>query len=86
VWPYALAAGLVHGWLASRGRRAGRVWPEGGIVLGVTYVLGMILRAISGRGLAPGFLVVAGIFLALTILGWRGVVQFATRLRATPAP
>jgi len=86
VWPYALAAGLAHVWLTSRGRRAGRAWPEGGIVLGVTYVLGMILRAISGRGLAPGFLVVAGIFLALTMLGWRGVAQLATRLRATRAP
>jgi len=86
VWPYALAAGLAHLWLTSRGRRAGRAWPEGGIVLGVTYVLGMILRAISGRGLAPGFLVVAGIFLAVTMLGWRGVVQLATRLRATRAP
>jgi hypothetical protein len=86
VWPYAVAAGLAHLWLTLRGRRAGRAWPEGAIALAVTYALGMILRAISGRGLAPGFLVVAGIFLALTMLGWRGVVQLAARLRATHVP
>ncbi len=85
-WPYALAAGVAHLWLTSRRRRTSRAWPEGAIVLAVTYVLGMTLRAISGRGLAPGFLVVAGIFLALTMLGWRGVVQFATRLRAMRRP
>jgi hypothetical protein len=84
-WPYALAAGLAHAWLMSRGRPARRVWPEGTIVLAGTYALGMLLRAISGRGLAPAFLVVAGIFLALTMLGWRGVAQLVTRLRASRA-
>lgn len=77
VWPFALAALLAHACLTWQGRRAHRVWPEGAIVVAVTYVLGMILRAVSGRGLAPGFLVVAGIFLALTMLGWRGVVRIA---------
>ena len=71
-WPYALAAVLTHLWLLLRGRQASRVWPEGVIVLAVTYVLGMALRAVSGRGLDPAFLVVAGIFLTLTMLGWRG--------------
>ena len=81
-WPYALAAGLAHAWLAASGRQAHRVWPEGATVLAVTYVLGMLLRAISGRGLAPAFLVVAAIFLVVTMLGWRGAVQLAARLRA----
>lgn len=81
LWPYAVAAGLAHGWLAARGRPTGRAWPEGVVVLAVTYGLGMLLRAISGRGLAPGFLVVAGVFLALTMLGWRAVAQLAARRR-----
>lgn len=81
LWPYAVAAGLAHGWLAARGRPTGRPWPEGVVVLAVTYGLGMLLRAISGRGLAPGFLVVAGVFLALTMLGWRAVAQLAARRR-----
>ncbi len=42
----------------------------------------MLLRAISGRGLAPAFLIVAGLFLALTMLGWRAVVQLMTLRRA----
>jgi hypothetical protein len=81
-WPYAVAAGLAHVWLLARGRPAGRTWPEGVTVLAVTYALGMLLRAISGRGLAPAFLVVACLFLALTMLGWRAVVQLMTRRRA----
>lgn len=74
-WPYAFAAVLAHLWLTVRGRQASRVWPDGAIVLAVTYVLGMALRAVSGRGLDPAFLVVAGLFLTLTMLGWRGVVR-----------
>lgn len=86
VWPYALAAGLAHAWLASRGRQTPLVWPEGAIVLAATYVLGMLLRAVSGRGLAPGFLVVAAIFLAVTMLGWRGVVRLVALLLRAGSP
>lgn len=82
VWPFALAAGVAHVWLVSRGRRTGQAWHEGVVVVAVTYVLGMLVRAISGRGLAPGFLVVAAVFLALTMLGWRGAALLVTSLRA----
>jgi hypothetical protein len=85
MWPFALACGLAHAWLSSRGRPTRRVWPEGAMVLAVTYALGMLLRAISGRGLASGFLVVAGGFLAVTMLGWRVVVQLALRRGAARA-
>jgi hypothetical protein len=84
-WPFALAAALAHAWLISRGRQTRRVWTEGATVLAVTYVLGMLLRALSGRGLAPGFLVVAAIFLALTMLGWRCVVHLIARSRGARA-
>jgi len=76
-WPFAAAAAVTHAWLVSRGRPTRRTWPEGAVVLATTYVVGMLLRAASGRGLAPGFLIVAGAFLALTMLGWRVVVQLA---------
>ena len=75
VWPFALAVALAHTGLVLRGRQTRRIWPEGGVVLAVTYVLGMLLRAVTGRGIAVGFLVLAALFLALTMLGWRGVVQ-----------
>ena len=81
VWPFALAAVLAHVSLLLRGRQTGRIWPEGAVVVAVTYGLGMLLRAISGRGLAPGFLVVAAVFLVVTMLGWRTVARFARRPR-----
>lgn len=83
-WPFVLAAGLAHLVLALQRRRTGRVWPEGATVLAVTYPLGMILRVTSGRGLAAGFLVVAAVFLAVTMLGWRAVTLVATRRRMRP--
>lgn len=81
VWPFAVSVVVAHAALLRRGRRPGRLWPEGGVVLAVTYVLGMILRVLSGRGIAGGFLVVAALFLALTLLGWRGAVRLAARRR-----
>jgi len=80
-WPFAVSVVLVHALLLWRGRPTYRVWPEGVTVVAVTYVLGMGLRAASGRGLAGGFLVVAAIFLAATMLGWRGVVGLVAQRR-----
>jgi len=83
VWPYALAVVLAHAGLLLRGRQPRRIWPEGVVVLAVTYVLGMVLRVLSGRGIAVGFLVVAVLFLALTMVGWRCVVQLLLRGRTS---
>ena len=83
-WPFALAALLAHLLLAWRDRPTPRVWPEGVAVLAITYALGMLLRALSGRGMAPGFLVVAALFLAITMLGWRAVAHLVARRRALP--
>ena len=85
VWPYALSVVLAHAALLIRGRPTRRVWPEGVILLSATYVLGTLLRVISGRGIAGGFLVVALLFLALTMLGWRTIIRLATRRRASRA-
>jgi hypothetical protein len=79
VWPFAVAVVVTHVGLLRAGRPTRRVWPEGVLVLSVTYVLGMLLRALSGRGTATGFLVVAAVFLALTMLGWRGLTQLGGR-------
>jgi Protein of unknown function (DUF3054) len=82
VWPFALAVAVAHAGLVIRGRRTRRVWPEGVVVLAVTYVLGMSLRVLSGRGMEGGFLVVAVLFLAATVLGWRAILSYAhPRLR-----
>ncbi len=81
-WPFAVSALLAHAALARAGRTTDRVRPEGVVVLGTTYVLGMVLRLVSGRGLAVGFLVVALVFLALTMLGWRAVARLVAARRA----
>lgn len=81
-WPFALATALAHGHLASRGRDTTRLWPAGATILVVTYALGMLLRAISGRGMDPAFLVVAGAFLTATMLGWRIAVRLARSWKA----
>jgi hypothetical protein len=73
VWPFAVAALLAHLVLAAARRSTVAVRPGGLVVLGVVYVVGMALRAASGRGLAPAFLVVALVVLAVTLLGWRAV-------------
>lgn len=83
-WPFALAAIVAHLGLLSRGWSAARVWPSGVAVVAATYVLGMALRALSGRGLAPGFLVVAFLFLAATMLGWRLVAAVSAARRTRP--
>ncbi|GAA1161548.1 DUF3054 domain-containing protein [Nocardioides aquiterrae] len=80
-WPFAAAALLAHVGLAVARRPARPVWPEGAVVVAVTYALGMVLRAASGRGLAPGFLVVAALFLVLTMLGWRVVARLVSARR-----
>ena len=77
VWPFAVAVVVAHALLLWRGGRVSRVWPEGTVVLAVTYVLGMALRVLSGRGIAVAFLIVAALFLTFTMLGWRGVVRLS---------
>lgn len=79
-WPFLVACLL--GWLVvvRRGWDPLRWRPAGIAVLASTYVLGMALRLLSGRGIAPGFLIVAICFLTVTLLGWRGLVALARRL------
>jgi hypothetical protein len=80
-WPYAVSAVLAHAWSNARGGRTRRIWPEGVVITAVTYVLGMLLRVVSGRGIAVAFLVVAVLFLAVTMLGWRAVASLVSRRR-----
>lgn len=83
VWPFALACALAHLALSRRARRPEALWPSGVVVVAATYVLGMVLRVVGGRGIAVGFLVVALVFLAVTMLGWRAVLALV-RHRRTP--
>ena len=79
-WPFL--AGLAAGWLATRAwRRPGALGPGVGVWL-VAVALGMVLRAVSGQGVAVAFVFVALAFLGLFMLGWRLLAgRFATSTR-----
>ena len=53
----------------------------GVIVWASTLVVGMALRAVSGQGVQPSFVIVAGLFLALFLIGWRVVSGWIARRR-----
>ncbi|MFI5536699.1 DUF3054 domain-containing protein [Nocardia sp. NPDC051900] len=83
VWPFA--TGLVVGWLvvALRWRAASGdarfditpLWPAGVVIWACTLVGGMLLRVVSGQGTAVSFVLVAGVVLAVFLLGWRAVYK-----------
>lgn len=90
VWPFG--AGLVVGWLASRlWRRPFTIRPTGLVVWATTVIVGMLLRAASGQGVQPAFVVVTAVVLALFLLGWRLLAMRSTavirrRSAASQAP
>ncbi|MBF6334756.1 DUF3054 domain-containing protein [Nocardia abscessus] len=84
VWPFAV--GSVAGWLvvvSLRSRAAvgdarfdiTALWPSGVVVWACTLVVGMLLRLVSGQGTAVSFVLVAGVVLAVFLLGWRAVYK-----------
>ena len=81
-WPFVV--GLLLGWAVSLGWRRPLAPLRTGLpVWGVTLVAGMLLRAVSGQGVAVAFVVVAAITLALFLVGWRTVAAIAARARVS---
>jgi len=74
--------GLVCGWWASSGWK-NRLAVQTGIVVWVgTVVIGMLLRHFAwDRGTAGAFIVVATVFNALTLIGWRVLKENLSRRR-----
>ncbi len=64
--------GLAAGWLLSRGWRSPFAVTTGIAVWTSTIVIGMLLRNFAwDKGTAGSFIVVATVFNALTLVGWR---------------
>ncbi len=83
-WPFLL--GLLIGWLAARllgrsGFDPARIVPAGLLIWAGTWGIGMLARVVAGQGTAPSFLLVAGVVLALFLLGWRLVASLVARRR-----
>jgi len=58
----------------------------GCLVWAITVVVGMLLRGITGGGLAVGFLIVATLVLALFLVGWRMVAWRMAVTRSASGP
>jgi branched-subunit amino acid permease len=81
--PFLLA--MVAGWLVSRAWRRPAWLGTGVVVWAVTVALGMLLRrTLFDRGTALSFVIVATLFLAAAMLGWR-LVATAVTARTTRA-
>ena len=77
--PFLVA--LAVGWLAARAWRDPLSPRTAATVWGSTVVLGMVLRNVAfDRGTAPAFVIVASLFLAGTMWGWRAVAARRTRV------
>lgn len=79
-WPFL--AGAAVGWVATRAwRRPAAITPTGLGIWSVTVSVGMVLRALSGDGIAPVFVAVTSLFLGATMLGWRAAARRGRRAR-----
>jgi hypothetical protein len=77
-WPFL--TGAVVGWLATRGwRRPANLIPTGVVVWLSTVIVGMLLRRVTGQGVAVSFIIVASVVTAALLLGWRGVAAVSAR-------
>jgi FtsH-binding integral membrane protein len=71
--PFWIAMSLAH--LAPLLQRKNRKEQNAYVVWGYTVVMGMVLRnMVFDRGTATAFIIVATVFLGITMFGWRAVV------------
>lgn len=77
-WPFL--TGTAVGWLVTRGwRRPVNLIPTGVVVWLSTVTVGMLVRKLTGQGVAVSFIVVASVVTAALLLGWRGVAAVSAR-------
>lgn len=77
-WPFL--SGTAIGWLLSRGwRRPTAVAPTGVVIWVCTVAVGMLLRSLTGQGVAVSFILVASTVTAVLLLGWRTVARLSER-------
>ena len=80
-WPFLVAGAI--GWIVARAWRSpSRIVPAGLLVWGVTIVVGMVLRALTGEGVVVPFVITTAIILGLLMLGWRAIAAVTARRRA----
>ena len=81
-WPFLI--GLAVGWLVTLAWRAPLAPVRTGLgIWAATVIGGMLLRAASGQGTAPAFIIVATLTLLVLLVGWRVIAALVAR-RRTP--
>lgn len=79
LWPFVV--GAIVGWFLARGRVLS-VWPGGALVWFASVAIGVLLRAATGQGVEPSFVVVTAIVLGVLLIGWRAIARLVLRRRA----
>ena len=83
-WPFLV--GLALGWLVTLAWRAPLAPVRTGLgVWAATVIGGMLLRAASGQGTAPAFIIVATLTLLVLLVGWRVIATMVARRRSRRA-
>lgn len=77
-------AALAIGWVIALPLKPAESLRAGSVIWLVTLVGGMLLRRVGGDGTAATFIMVATVFLAVTMLGWRGIAALVSRRGAAP--
>jgi len=81
-WPFLSA--LAVAWIVTLAWRAPAApWRTGIPVWLITVAGGMLLRAVSGQGIALPFVIVATLVLLLFLVGWRLIALFVSKARAS---
>jgi hypothetical protein len=78
-------AGWTVAWFATRLDRAPSSAGRALAALALALPIALVLRALTGRGDAPAFVVVATVFLGVTLVGRRWLVSVLARRRGTQA-
>lgn len=82
--PFLIA--VAAGWVVARAWTRPVGLQTGGIVVGVTLLVGMVVRrAVFNDGIATSFIAVTALFLALFMLGWRVLAAWWWRRRSPAA-
>jgi hypothetical protein len=78
--PFLIALGVA--WLVLRAWRRPTDWRTGVGIWAITLTVGMVLRKlVFDDGTAMSFVIVAAVFLAVFLIGWRVVFSFVERRR-----
>jgi hypothetical protein len=76
-------AGWTLAWFATRLRDTPSSPRRAALALALALPVALVLRAATGRGDAPAFIVVAAVFLGLVLVGRRWLVATLTERRAS---